>query len=496
VSRLALIVLALAAGIWVSSISGAAGTKTAGTPASTTTAGAAAASLVTRTFFARADATVEQAKPSAKFGSGLRLRVRGGTGARVKSLLRFRVGGVSGPVRSVQLWLRTGRDRSAATVNGPGIHATGNAWSEKTVSWSTRPQATSHPVDDKGAIGAATWVSYNVKPLVSGNGTYSFSLGTRALDNAAFHSREATTARPKLVVRFEAPERLVMAAGDIACDPSDSSFNGGQGTATECRQLHTSNAMLARGPHAVLPLGDLQYGDATLAQFNGSYHPSWGRLKTITRPAPGNHEYKTSGAVGYFDYFNGPGNLEGIAGHRAKGYYSYNLGAWHLVALNSECSEVGGCGPGSAQLQWLRQDLQSNARTCTLAYWHHPRFSSGNHGNQESTHGLWQALWQAGAEIVLSGHSHSYERFAPQNPSAVNDPGHGIRQFVVGTGGKDLKSFETIQPNSVVRNSASFGVLALRLRADSYRWQFVPAAGSSFTDSGSTACHGRPTVGP
>jgi hypothetical protein len=493
--RLALLVLVLAAWISASSFSGAAGTTTAGTGAGTTTAdtgagtttaGSAAAGLVTRTFFARADATVEQADPSARFGSGTRLRVRGGAGARVKSLLRFRVARVSGPIRSAQLWVHTGSALAAATANGPGIHATSNAWSERTVSWSNRPRATSSAVDDKGAIGAGRWVGYDVKSLVSGNESYSFALGVRSADSTAFHSREAATARPRLVVRFLAEEPVVMAAGDIACDPSDSP------SPTECRQLDTSNLLRNGNPDAVLPLGDLQYNDATLDQFTGSYHPSWGRLKGRTRPAPGNHEYKTSGAAGYFDYFNGPGNATGRAGDRTKGYYSFNIGAWHLVALNSECSEVGGCGPGSAQEQWLRQDLARHRRACTLAYWHHPRFSSGNHGNSESTDGLWRALWQAGAEIVLSGHSHDYERFAPQNPSAQHDPAHGIREFVVGTGGKDLKGFETLQPNSEVRNAVTFGVLALRLRAGSYRWQFLPVAGSSFADSGSGTCHQAP----
>jgi hypothetical protein len=432
---------------------------------------------------------VEQANPSDRFGSGIRLRVSGGKGAVVKSLLRFRVRGVSGPIRSAQLLLRTGSNPNAATANGPGIHGTTTEWSETNVSWSNRPRATSPPVDDEGAIGAGSWVSYNVAPLVSGNGVYSFALGTNATDGTAFHSREATIAKPRLVVRFVDEGQLVMAAGDIACDPSDSSFNGGQGTATECRQLHTSNLMLGRGTDAVLPLGDLQYGDATLAQFNGSYHPSWGRLKAITRPAPGNHDYGTSGAAGYFDYFNGLGNPIGRAGERGKGYYSYNLGAWHLVALNSECSEVGGCAQGSAQEQWLRQDLQQNRRACTLAYWHHPRYSSGNHGNQTDTRPLWVALWWAGAEIILGGHSHSYERFALQDPWSQPDPDRGVRQFVVGTGGKDLKPFETIQPNSQVRQASSFGVLALWLRSGSYRWQFLPAAGSSFTDSGSGVCH-------
>jgi acid phosphatase type 7 len=445
---------------------------------------------IQRTFFPQADARVMEAKPSTNFGHLPKLRVRGGAASDLESFLRFSVTGVSGPIRSARLWLRTTSSTDAGTADGPAIYGTSSAWSEAGITWSNRPERTSAAVDDEGAIGPDTWVGYDVRSLVNGNGTFSFAFATSSADEVLFNSREAASLRPMLVLRFRPDDRLVMAAGDIACDPSDSP------SPTSCRQLDTSNLLRDGNPHAVLPLGDLQYSDATLAQFTGSYDPSWGGLKGRTRPAPGNHEYKTSGAAGYFDYFNGPGNAGGRAGDRTKGYYSHDVGAWHLVALNSECSEVGGCGPGSAQEQWLRQDLARHPRACTLAYWHHPRFSSGNHGNSESTHGLWQALWEAGAEIVLSGHSHDYERFAPQNPSALHDPGHGIREFVVGTGGKNLTSFETLQPNSEARNAVTFGVLALTLRPGSYRWQFLPVAGSSFTDSGSGTCHHAPPPVP
>jgi acid phosphatase type 7 len=406
------------------------------------------------------------------------------------------VAGVSGAIHSATLTLRTASWSQAGTVNGPAVYRTTSGWSEDGVSWSNRPGRTSEAVDDQGPIAPDSWVSYDVESLVQGDGIYNFSLATSAGDGAYFHSRETAAYRPMLVVRFFPADQLAMAAGDIACDPGDAEFNGGQGTATACRQLHTSNLLQDGAPDAVLPLGDLQYGGATLDQFTASYDPSWGRFKDKTHPAAGNHEYGTSGAAGYFDYFNGPGKADGPAGKRTRGYYSHDVGAWHLVALNSECSKVGGCEPGSAQERWLRQDLQSHPRACTLAYWHHPRFSSGNHGNRESTHGLWQALWEAGAEIVLSGHSHDYERFAPQNPSALHDPAHGIREFVVGTGGRDLKPFETLQPNSEVRNAVTFGVLALTLRPGSYQWQFLPAAGGSLTDSGSGTCHHPPPPVP
>ena len=215
-------------------------------------------------------------------------------------------------------------------------------------------------------------------------------------------------------------------------------------------------------------------------------------MKAITRPAPGNHEYQTGGgtncdtsgnAAGYYGYF-GP-----AAGDPAKGYYSYDLGDWHLVALNSECGKAQGCGAGSPQEQWLRADLAAHEHACTLAYWHRPLFSSGEHRGFADVRPLWQALYDAGADVVLSGHDHDYERFAPQTAAGAADAARGIRLFVVGTGGRHLRAFGATAANSQVRDSTSFGVLRLTLRPTSYDWQFVPAAGSAFTDSGSTACH-------
>jgi hypothetical protein len=275
---------------------------------------------------------------------------------------------------------------------------------------------------------------------------------------------------------------VVAAAGDIACDPGHPSFNNGQGTATECRQLATSNLLVGAGDAAVLLLGDNQYEDGTLAKYNASYDPSWGRVKATTRPAPGNHEYNTAGATGYYAYFGA------AAGDPARGYYSYDVGTWHLVALNSNCAAIGGCGAGSAEEQWLRADLAAHPAACTLAYWHHPRFSSGEHGSDTLTSALWQALYDAGADVVLVGHDHHYERFAPQTAAGALDQARGLREFVVGTGGRSHYGTPTIRANSEVRNSDTFGVLRLTLRPAGYDWRFVPAVGS-FTDAGAASCH-------
>jgi hypothetical protein len=276
---------------------------------------------------------------------------------------------------------------------------------------------------------------------------------------------------------------LVAAAGDIACDPESGSFNDGRGTADKCRQRSTSDLLLGTRYAAVLPLGDNQYDDGTLDAYRRSYDLSWGRVKAISRPAVGNHEYGTEGAAGYFDYF------AAAAGDRTKGYYSYDLGRWHLIALNSNCSDVGGCAAGSPQHGWLVQDLAAHPAPCTLAYWHHPRFSSGTeHGSDEDYQAFWQALYDAGADVVLAGHEHNYERFAPQTPDGRPDPARGLRQFVVGTGGKSHYEFSSPIAQSEVRDASSFGVLELRLEPSGYRWQFRAAVGS-LADAGSGSCH-------
>ncbi len=276
---------------------------------------------------------------------------------------------------------------------------------------------------------------------------------------------------------------IIAAAGDIACDPFHQDFNNGVGVPLACRAVATADLLTQTRPMVVLTLGDLQYEDGDLLKFKDSYDRTWGRFKSITRPALGNHEYVTRGARGYFAYF-GP-----TAGDPQKGYYSYEVGTWHLIALNSNCTFVGGCGAGSPQERWLRTDLAAHTGSCILAYWHHPRFSSGWHSNNPTYRAFWQALYHAGADLVLVGHDHDYERFAPQDPDGTPDPARGIRQFVVGTGGRSAYSFRTIQANSEVRQAGTFGILVLTLHPHAYTWKFIPEAGKTFTDNGQANCH-------
>lgn len=267
---------------------------------------------------------------------------------------------------------------------------------------------------------------------------------------------------------------------------SQSAVLVGAGDIADCRDLSGAEAtakLLDQIPGTVFAAGDLAYPDGSKENFE-CYDKTWGCAKARTRPAPGNHEFHSSGATPYFDYF-GP-----AAGDPKTGYYSYELGTWHIIVLNSECKDVGGCNAGSPQEKWLRADLAAHPAACTLAYWHKPLFSSGSaHGDDLEIKPLWQALYEAGAEVVISGHDHDYERFAPQTPDAAPDPKRGIREFVVGTGGKNHRPLGSPHPNSEVRNADSFGVLKLTLRSGTYNWQFIPEAGKTFTDSGSGVCH-------
>jgi len=266
---------------------------------------------------------------------------------------------------------------------------------------------------------------------------------------------------------------VFVGAGDIARDNS----SGDDATAN----------LLDEIPGTVFTTGDNAYESGTATQFSDYYEPTWGRYKARTKPVPGNHEYNTLGAKGYFDYFGA------AAGDRSKGYYSYDLGEWHMIALNSMCDKVGGCGPSSPMVTWLKQDLDANDEACTLAYFHHPLFTSHpTYRNNLKMKASWEALYAADADVVLNGHSHNYERFAPQNPNGVADSERGIREFVVGTGGGAFHGFGTIQPNSQAQIEDTFGVLKLTLHPSSYDWEFR-AVGNDSLDSGTGQCHRGPS---
>lgn len=280
---------------------------------------------------------------------------------------------------------------------------------------------------------------------------------------------------------------VIAAAGDIACDtgPGDPQHEDADDRGAGCDQQGTAAVIAAARADAVLPLGDEQYDIGAYAAFERGYRPSWGRFDAIAYPVPGNHEYVTPGASGYFRYFGAR------AGTASKGYYSYDLGGWHFIALNGNCWAVGGCGASSPQNEWLKSDLAAHRGACTIAYWHQPRFSSGLHGSDATYNSFWRSLYGAHATLVLNGHDHLYERFAPQTPDAQPSAG-GIREFIVGTGGKSHYPFTHHAENSQFRDNADFGVLLLTLAGRSYHWQFKSVSGA-VKDAGTGYCVGSPT---
>jgi hypothetical protein len=430
--------------------------------------------ITSLTFITNADAYVNQSNPSTNYGSATTLQVDGASDPDIESYIRFTVTGISGTIQSARLRVYVTTNGSN---NGPAVYAAGSTWTETGITWNNRPARTSSAVDNKGSIGTNTWVEYNVTSLVTGNQTFNFVLAADSADGLIFSSRQGSQP-PQLVITFSsdvtsthtptltptstlsADDVIFTGAGDIAsCDNNNDELTA---------------QLLDAIPGTVFTIGDNVYDIGTFTQYMNCYDPTWGRHKSRTKPIPGNHEYNTSGAAGYFQYFN-----------NIPAYYAYNLGSWRIYALNSEID----VSASSPQVAWLQEDLAENPSQCVLAYWHKPRWSSGViHGSDVTYQTLWQILSEAGAELVLTGHEHNYERFAEMNASGVAiSP--GLREFVVGTGGRSHYSFGTILPTSQVRESSTYGVLKLILHTNGYDWQFIPVAGSTFTDNGSTDCH-------
>jgi hypothetical protein len=266
-------------------------------------------------------------------------------------------------------------------------------------------------------------------------------------------------------VPAEAATAVLVGAGDIAACGS----NGAAATAR----------LLAATPGTIFTVGDNAYGSSRNNRPMTCFAATWGRFKDRTRPAIGNHEYEERYLDSYFAYFGK------AAGERGKGYYSYDLGGWHVVVLNTMIAT----DPSSPQGRWLAADLRAHPALCTLAYFHHPRFSSGPHHTSGSAVAAWNALSRAGADVVVAGHDHIYERFAPMSANGSLDRARGIREFIVGTGGASHYPFARSAANSEVRNNDTFGVLRLTLYPSGYAWKFLPAAGSRFSDSGAGRCH-------
>jgi acid phosphatase type 7 len=420
-------------------------------PAATASIGAASSTG----FRPLADGYVSAGSPRTSFGKARTLRLAPRPASR--AYLRFRVRLAQGAVdRAVlRVYATGGRGRLQARA------VARRSWTERSLVYARAPRV--------GRVLASTrfsrgWKSLDLSALARGGGTFDVALTATGTGGVA--SRESGRRAPRLLITA-AP--VVAAAGDIA----DCASNGDEETA----------ALLAKLPETVVAAnGDLAYENGTAAEFANCYAPSWGRFKGITRPAAGNHEYGSPAAAPYFAYWGA------VAGTPGQGWYSYDLGSWHVVVLNSNCAFVGGCQAGTPQETWLRADLAAHRATCTLAYWHHPVFSSGYTPPAPEVRPLFQALYDARVELVLTAHAHNYQRWAPLSPTGALDQGRGVREFVVGTGGKTLRPVGPRVSNQEVSNDQTFGVLQLTLRTGSYAWKFVPVAGQTFSDSGSGTC--------
>jgi hypothetical protein len=296
----------------------------------------------------------------------------------------------------------------------------------------------------------------------------------------------AALALPASALALGPLQATVAAAGDIACDPDVPAPAG------ECAQAQTKALVDAAGADHVLALGDLQYSAGSLNDFQAGYDLTWGALRARTLPTPGNHEYGTPGAAGYYDYWGER------AGPERRGWYATTIGDWQVLSLNSNCAEAGGCGRDSAQGRWLAAELAGSTATCQLAFWHHPRFSSGAHGDSAAVQPLWELLQERGVELVLSGHDHGYERFAPLRADGTASA-DGIVSHVVGTGGINLRDFATVRAGSEARVKR-FGILVLGLHTDGWTEEFRATDGSVTGAVAMRACRpawvAPPTLAP
>jgi len=452
-------------------------------------AGAAGATTST-TLTATADTYVDESAPATTFGTGRRLVVA--DAPTRQALLMFDLGAAyTGPIDTATLRLHVGK--GSAKAGGTVAASSDTGWLESTVkkssvspridgaSWTHRPDVDGDALGTIGRPDADGWVEIDVTPAVAASAGGKVTLAVTATKGrgAVFDSRESGADAPQLVLAAGPPAAAVSgvtiaAVGDAACPPKAPTGP------VACHQTTVSD-LIIDNPSAtsVLLIGDLQYEHGELANFQTAYEASYGRLKAKTRPVPGNHEYDTPGAAGYYTYWGAQ------AGDPTKGYYSFDVGStWHIVALNSNCSFVD-CSAGSAQEQWLQNDLATSGRPCTIAYWHHPRFSSSVHGDEATVAPLWQALDAAGAELVLNGHDHIYERFDPQDAAGRATP-DGLREITVGTGGVGLYPVIATKPNSLVRIS-KFGYLELTLGTADYAWRFLDER-ASVLDSGTGTC--------
>ena len=403
------------------------------------------------TFTAVADTYVRSDQPMANFGTATQLQVAAPNtngSPTLTTYVKFDVSGLTAAPLKVTLNVFA---RSTGTTPIKVSPVADTSWTETGLTYANHPAAGT-PTSSSGGLTSGTWTPIDVTPWVQSNGTVSFAVNTGATAIRYFDSREGAAntpqpdpnpyppgTSPKLVVIPETVSNgdpVVAVAGDVACSPSDANFNGGAGTATGCHMNTTAGLVQSMNPQEVFALGDEQYNSGSLSDFNASYDKSWGAFKSKTLPVVGNHEYGTSGAGGYFNYFGDSATpLQRGCRSNCNGYYSFDVGAWHIAVINTECTRINGgagCAAGSPQATWLDGDLQGHQ--CTMVLGHRPRWSSNSFASADIAP-LISVMYNRGVDLYMTGHSHSYERFAPQNPAGARDDAAGIPEIVVGTGG-------------------------------------------------------------
>jgi hypothetical protein len=480
-----------------------------------------------------ADAYVDSSNATTNFGTATVLQqMSPGTSTKV-TYLKFVVSGLPGAPTSATLNLTsevTGQTASKVFA------VSDTSWTEQTITWNNRPAPGSTSIGSTGALTSGQMTSAVLaNNAITGDGTYSFAVTNGATAVRTFDSKEQGPKAPTLVLNFSTPtssppttttggtptttpptttpptttpptttpptttpptttpptttsppssDPVIMLGGDIACAPNDPNFNNLNGQPGKCHMKVTQGIERTLNPTAVLALGDEQYNSGNSSDFLASYDKTWGAFKQNTFPTVGNHEYGTSNAGGYFGYFGG-------AAHGPNGYYSFDIGAWHLVSINTECTRINsaaGCAAGSPQDTWLQADLAAHNNACTLVFGHRPRWSSNSFASSDIAP-LMTDMYNAHVDIYAAGHSHSYERFSAQNPSGGSEPTRGVTQLVVGTGGSFFTGFGTVVANSQRHQSNIFGVLALTLHPNSWDYRFMADSSTPFTDSGSGTCH-------
>jgi Calcineurin-like phosphoesterase len=482
------------------------------------TLGAPVAHAATITLSPVADSYVRADQPTVNFGTETSLRVDGDPVS--VSYLKFEVQGLTtAPTRAT---LKVVSPISSTTpINAKSVADT--TWTETGVTYNNAPAVGGTVASDTPST-TNDVLSFDVTSLVHGDGLVSFALNTTSSTSKSPPSRENPTVgyRPQLVVDTgttstptptptatptptptptptttptPGASTVIAMGGDVACGTTETYYNGGAGTADKCRAKYTANLISSMNPSRVFAMGDLQYNSGSLTDFNASYDKSWGAFKSKSNPVVGNHEYGTSGAAGYFSYF-GDAATPRQPGCRkdCDGYYSFNVpvgtSSWHIAVINGECTRIGGgvgCAVGSPQYNWLKADLEANAATkCTAVLTHKPRWSSSSFYTAE-IQPLVDLMGANKVDLLLAGHAHSYERFAPQTASG-SASSTGIRQITVGTGGRDSQGFGTVLPNSVVRKNKIFGVMKLTLSPTSYSWSYVADPTTPFSDSGNGNC--------